>query len=389
MAATQLQLSPVSQARRVNLKWSRFADDVIPAWVAESDLGPGPAALDLLRQRVDEANLGYDADEERLGALLGDALSSHLQRRYDWALPAAHIRPLNDIGQGIVAALCAYTEPGDGIVVQTPSYPRFRKLIESCGRRFVANPLRRGPEGYQLDLEHLADCLAQGARAIVLCNPHNPTGRVFSVDELRAIAAQAEQHGAYLIVDEVHADLVFDGQHVPLASLQASERVVTLASTSKSFNLQALRCAAIAFGSEELLRRFDQKIPAALLGSPSPIGIKASAACWAHGDAYLHALLEHLRNQRDRITRFFQRQQPRVGFASPQATYLYWLDFSDFDLPQDAASYLLANARVALSAGQHFSADASAFARLNFATSTTLLDELLERIGAALAGSGR
>lgn len=384
----KLELPRSQLAKRPNLKWTRHGEGVLPAWVAETDLALAEPALAELRQRLAQANLGYDADEERLDALLGEAFAGHARRRYGWQLDPGLVQPLSDIGQGVAAALWAFTVPGDGVVVQTPAYPRFRKLIEGVGRRFVANPLLCGEDGYGVDLDHLKRCFEGGARALVLCNPHNPTGRVFTAGELTVIGDLAERYGVTVIVDEVHADLTLDGQHLPMATLQRVERLVTLTSASKSFNVQALRCAVMVFSSVGLQREFHARVPPLLLGSVSPLGVKTSQACWAEGGDYLEALRTHLRARRDQVATFFSRHHPRVRFIAPQASYLFWLDFSALALPRDAAGYFLEHASVALSAGQHFDEDAAAFARLNFATSEAILGELLERLGRAIERSG-
>jgi cystathionine beta-lyase len=286
------------------------------------------------------------------------------------------------------AALLLHGSPGDGVIVQTPIYPPFLEAVRTTGRALVENRLlstgKRLP-GWEIDLDGFRDG-AKRARVFLLCNPHNPTGRVFTRAELEAMAEIAIERDLVVFADEIHQDLLFPGhRHVPFASLgdEVARRTVTFTSATKSWNIAGLCCAVAHFGPDAPLAAVDA-FPPHYLGRVSIAGIEATAAAWREGDAWLAELLVYLEGNRDRLATFLRDRMPGVVHVPPEATFLAWLDCRALDLPGGPHAFFLERARVGLSDGPDFGEAGRGFVRLNFATSRAILDAVLERMAVAV-----
>ncbi|MFU8891614.1 MAG: MalY/PatB family protein, partial [Anaerosomatales bacterium] len=253
-------------------------------------------------------------------------------------------------------------------------------------RRIVDCPL--DPDtGWRLDADRLVSAIDERTRVVLLCSPHNPTGRIFTPDELAAVAELAELHDLVVISDEIWGDLAHPGAVFrPFASLgpAAAARTFTVGAASKAFNVAGLRCAVAHVGDERIAEGL-AALPDHLLGAVGSPGAEATLAAWTQGEAWLETTREHLAEQRNHLASRLSDELPEVGFALPEATYLAWLDLRPYGLGDDPARWLLEHARVALSSGPDFGSHGAGYARLNFATSREILDEILDRIVAAIA----
>ncbi|MGK2871019.1 MAG: MalY/PatB family protein [Alphaproteobacteria bacterium] len=381
LRVTQAQL----HAKR-GVKWSRYPADVIPAWIADMDFPVAPEIRSALRAVIDADDFGYTP--HTLNDRTANAYCAWMTARHGWTPDPARIFVGSTMMQLMHAMVMMFSEPGDGVIVQTPIYPGFLSVVAQNNRRLDENPLRRGNARYEMDLDGLRRTIDKRTRILLLCNPHNPTGRVFDGDELRAIADVALERNLIVIANEVHMDLVYaPARHTPFASLGAeiAARTITLSSTSKAMNIAGLRCAVAHFGSAELKARFEQ-INTHIMGTPSIFSIAGSEAAWLHGGPTLDRVLSQLDANRHRVADFVGNNMSGVTHISPEATYLAWLDCSELNLQGTAAKFFLENARVALSPGGDFSSYTDNFARLNFATSPEILDEILQRMARALKG---
>jgi cysteine-S-conjugate beta-lyase len=370
---------------RSGVKWTFYPSDVLPAFVADMDFTVPEPVQAAIRGLVDRQDYGYGhmSNFEELARAFGD----RMRERHGWDAPAELVEPLTDVVQGIVAAVNAFTEPGDGVIVQTPVYPPFLMALEWTGRRRIENPLVDEGGGFRVDLDWL-HAVAAGARLLLLCNPHNPTGRVFSRAELDGIAEVAAEHDLIVVADEIHADLVYPGAvHVPFASLgeDVAGRTLTMTSATKAFNIAGTRCAVAHFGGEALRERFRRATPDHLLGRPGRFGVDATIAAWRAGQPWLDAVLAYLDQNRQRVADWVAREAPALGHHPPEGTYLAWLDCSRLDLdgtpPQQ---FFLEEARVALGNGVDFGEPGAACVRLNFGTSAEILDQILDRMSEAI-----
>ena len=377
-------LRPQELYRSSRIKWRLFGDDVLPAWVADMDFPVAPAIHRAVRDLVDRHDLGYH--HVPLSPPLRDALLAHMAERFDWQIEARSVVPLVNVVQGLDVAVLLHTRPGDCVVVQTPIYPPFLTAVSESGRRLVENPLLRGPDRFELDLDRLRDEIDSRTRMLLFCNPHNPTGRAFERAELEALARIALEHDLVVVSDEIHADLVLPGgHHVPFATLgpEVAERTITLTSATKSFNLAGLPCAFAICGSDRLLRPF-RDLPPHVLGHCGILDDAATRAAWTQGQGWLDVVLAYLLENRRTLADTLARDLPGIRFAPPEATYLAWLDCRELDLPGDPFDFFLANARVALSRGPDYGTPGEGWVRLNFATSNAILSEILERMATAI-----
>ncbi|TMA33674.1 MAG: pyridoxal phosphate-dependent aminotransferase [Deltaproteobacteria bacterium] len=365
-------------------KWTTYPDDVLPLWVADMDFPIAEPIRRVLRFAVERSDLGYPIHPAPTP--IPDLTAARMQRLYGWSVAPERVEVLSDVVQGMYTAVHQFSEPGDGIVVQTPIYPPFLGSVAKQARRLDENPLALTARGYVIDLDALRRGTDARTRILLLCNPHNPTGRAFRRDELEPLAALAVERGWWVVADEVHQDLVFPGhRHVPFASLgpEIAARTITLTAASKAFNIAGLRCAVAIFGSDEAKRRFDA-LPRHIRGGIGMLGIEALDAAWRDSEPWLDAVRAYLAANRAYVIDTVREEMPGVVLHPPEATYLAWLDFRALDLRPSPFAFFLEQAKVALSDGATFGAPGRGFARINFATSRAILSDALERIAKAL-----
>jgi cystathionine beta-lyase len=378
---SSFMLTPADLRARSGRKWHEYADDVLPAWVAEMDFEVPEPVRAVLRGLTDEAAYGYEPSS--LYPSLAATFRDYMQRRYDWSPDAELVQPVADLVQALFAAVSAFTRPGAGVVLQTPIYPPFQHAVRDTGRHIVENPLLDTGTRYVVDTQSLPSVFDDAAPLLLLCNPHNPTGRVLERGELEAIAQVAVERKLVVVSDEVHADLTYAGsRHIPFASLgpEVAARTVTLSSATKAYNIPGLRCGLMAFGSSELREQFRRAFPDRMLGTVNRFGIEATLAAWRDCDDWLAAAMQPLEANRKRLTRFFASECAGIRWYPPEATYLAWLDCRQMGLDGSPQRWFLDEKRVALSDGADFLAPA--FARLNFGTSPDILEDILARLKA-------
>lgn len=365
--------------RRRTVKWSLYGPDVLAAWVAEMDFDTAPAVRAAIVDAVEREDFGYvaaDLDELTAGC------AEYMRARYEWDVPAARVFPIADVLTGIRAAFDAFDPDRRPVVVPTPAYPPFFEIVELSGRAVAATPMRA--EG--LDVDGIRTALERGAGTVLLCNPHNPTGRVFTTAELRALAEVVADNGARVVADEVHAPLVLPGgRHVPYATVSdaSAGHSVTVTSMSKACNLAGLKCAQVIASNHDDARRW-RELRVFEVAGPTPIGIAASIAAYRASDEWLRALVAYLDDNRRFLVDRLADLAPTIKCSPPQATFLAWLDCTDLHL-DDPARFFLDHARVALSDGPPFGAGYEQFVRCNFATSRALLERIVAAMGDALA----
>ncbi len=373
---------------RHSVKWHRPGPRVLPAWVADMDFPTPPVVVAALREAVDRRDLGYPDWPE--GSPLRRAFARRMMDRYAWAAPADRVREQTDLIQCLQLVLHLATGAGDAVAIQTPNYPPFLATLATMNRRAVPIPMRDSAEGWCMDLAALDTAVAEsGCKALVLVNPHNPTGRVLTRAELEEIAAIARRHDLLVISDEIHAELTYDPhRHIPFASLSpdAADRTVTLTSATKAFNLAAIRCTVTHYGPDRLLALRDAQ-PPDLYGAVSPLSVIATEAAWRDGDAWQRDLLTVLDRNRRRVQQVVSEQLPQLRHLLPEATYLAWLDARPLGIDEPPVQRVLREGNVLLDGGSPFGPDADGFLRLNFATSHAVLEDILAGLVRALQPS--
>jgi cystathionine beta-lyase len=368
------------RARR-SQKWVKYPPDVLPSWIAEMDFEVAAPIQNVLLAAVERSDLGY-ADTLDVPA----AFAEFAARRFGWGVAPDDVFVVPDTMIGIAEGLRLSTGPGDGVVINPPVYPPFYEAIPAAERRIVEVPLLETERGWELDFAGLERAFAEGARAYLLCNPHNPTGRVFPRAELERIAELANRHGVFVIADEIHSSLVLPGAaHTPYVALgsEAAARSLTVTGASKAWNLAGLKCAVVVAGSDAVRDELRTRT-GPLLDLTGLLGVFAAEAAFRDGEPWLDELLVYLEANRRYLAELLAERLPDVRYRPPEAGYLAWLDCRALPLGDDPAEAFLEHGRVALTSGLAFGRKGAGFARLNFATSRALLEEALGRMAVAL-----
>lgn len=368
--------------QRTSEKWRRYPADILPTFVAETDFALAPAIRDALHGAVDRGDTGYVHE----GRDLGEAFARFAAAWFNWNVDVAQVRVAPDVLIGIAEVLRVFTRPGDRVVFNTPAYPPFWPVVREYGLEVVEAPLARRGAHYELDLDALESAFRSGARAFLLCNPHNPTGRVFSREELVAVAGLADRYGVAVVADEIHGLLTLPGAtHTPYVSVPEATGGLsaTVTSPSKAFNLPGLKCALAVAGSTSAQQRF-AALPAELHARAGIFGVIASIAAFNEGADWLRALQAHLDANRALLRELLGARIPEIRYGEPEATYLAWLDCSALGLGPDPSVRFLERGDVALAPGLNFGKEGSGFVRLNFGTTREILVETVERMARAI-----
>jgi cystathionine beta-lyase len=361
-----------------------YPADVLPAFVAELDVPLADPVRRVLHEAVDLGDTGYPEP----GALSA-AFTGFVAGRHDWAVDEADVHLVGDVMAGVAEVLRVMTDPGDAVVINPPVYPPFVDTLAEVDRPVVRVPLARdgGPDrsGWTLDLAGLEAAFRDGARAYLLCSPHNPVGRVWSEAELRAVAELADRYGVLVLSDEIHAPLVLPGtRHLPYPAVAGGgAECVAFHSASKAWNLAGLKCALAVTNGAAGRAAFD-RMPREVPYRTSIFGVLAGAAAYAEGGRWLDSLLAHLDRNRRLLGELLADRLPDAGYRVPEASFLAWLDLRAYGLGDDPAAVLLDRGRVALQSGPTFGAEGAGFARLNYGTSRVLLTETVDRMAAAV-----
>jgi cysteine-S-conjugate beta-lyase len=361
--------------RRRSEKWNKFPPDVLPSHIAEMDFAVAPPIEDVLVAAVRSGDLGY-AHARSSG--LPEAFAAFAERRWGWTPDPADVVAVPDVMVGVAELLRVLTPEGAGVVINPPVYPPFFSIIAEAGRRPVEVPLVDGA----LPLDGMRAALSNGASAVLLCNPQNPTGNVWSAEDVRAVGELAAAHDALFLSDEIHAPLTMPGvTHVP-AALVADDAIV-LTSATKAWNLAGLKCG-FAIACSERTRDALARLPEGIHDRVGHLGLIASAAAFADGDEWLDELRAYLAETRRFLPGWLAEHAPGVRVASARATFLAWLDFRETGLGDDPAAAVLERGRLSLLPGTDFGSVGAGFARLNIGTSQQLVEESVRRIGNAL-----
>ena len=374
---------PVNRREAGLVKWSRYGSDDLAAWVAEHDLGVPPEVSRRLQALVRDGAFGYHSSEDELGA----AFSRWATSRHGWTPDPELVVPTNNVLQGIWACIEAFTKPGDGLVYTTPVYPPFLDAPPTTGRRAVDWPMVHDDDGWNYDIDALQVLLEAdaGISLLLLCSPHNPTGRLFRYDELTRIVELAHEHDLLIVSDEIHSDIVYPGsKHVPTLTIPgAATHTVTVTSGVKTFALGGLRCAVAVSDDESNLDRL-RAVPSHLLGGANRMGCEATVTAWDTGGDWVDSLLALLDRHRRHLVERLRAELPDVGVHLPDSTFLAWLDLGAFSPGEVPSRWLRERTQVACGNGPKFGPGGKNHVRMTFGTTTTLLDEMINRLVAGL-----
>lgn len=372
-----------------SLKWSyrkRFCgeEDALPLWVADMDFAVAPEIQKAIQERAGHPIYGYPVRQDGFYT----ALMGWTSRRYGWNIQREWICYSPGIVPAINLAVLAFSQPGDKIVIQTPVYYPFAAAVLNNGRQLVENPLRLSGERYAMDLEDLEKKIDSRTKMLILCSPHNPVGRVWTREELEALADLCAKKDIIVVSDEIHADIIMPGyRHVPFASLSenAANRTLTCLAVSKTFNLAGLCTANVVISNRRLRDQFVTMVGNIGLGTSNVFGIVAQEAAYTHGEPWLEEFIHYINNNYRHLRERIKKAAPEIRVFPLEGTYLAWMDCRGLGLEDSALrEFFLHRAKVWLDHGSMFGNPGKGFMRLNLACPRALLDQAIERIEAAV-----
>jgi cystathionine beta-lyase len=370
---------PVDRRATGSQKWDRYAGrDVIPMWVADMDFRAPPAVITALHERVEHGIFGYTSAPDELPRVLVD----HLAHEYAWQIDPRWIVWLPGLVTGLNLACSLAGDSGDAVVTLTPIYPPFLSAPRHAHRECIRVPLVNAHEKWTIDFGHLEASITPRTRMLLLCNPHNPVGRVYTLEELSKVAEICLRHDLWVCSDEIHCGLILDEDksHVPLAALspEIAQRSITLMAPSKTFNIPGLGMSFAVVPNVPLRQRLCRAM-AGFTPAVNALGFTASLAAYKGGEPWRAALLDYLKGNRDFIERCVTAL-PGLSMRHVEATYLAWIDARDTGIADPHRFF--EEAGVGLSDGKDFGAPG--FVRLNFGCRRTLVESALDRIATAL-----
>jgi cysteine-S-conjugate beta-lyase len=376
---------PVQRRGTDSFKWQKYGDGVIPLWVADMDFVSPEPVIQALHERVDHRVFGYTRPSEELI----NVIQERLKRLYKWDVPTEQIIFVPGVVTGLNLAYQLFADTGDGVLVQPPVYSHFITDPVIHGRTLIDPPLVEKGGTYEIDFDAFESAINKQTKIFVLCNPHNPVGRVFRTNELERLANICIRHDLLICSDEIHCDLLYPGyHHTPIATLspEIADRTITFMSPSKTFNLAGLKCS-FAIIKNPLLREAWMRGSEGLIPHVNIMGLTAALAGFRDGQEWLDQCLSYLKDNRDFLVEYVREKLPSIRMTQMEGTYLAWLDCRQSGIPGNPFHFFLKEAKVALNDGVGCGRGGEGFVRLNFACPRKMLTEGLERMADSLERS--
>ena len=370
-------------------KWNRFDADVLPLWVADMDFPVAEPILQSLQSRIGHGIFGYPNTHPKPETIteLQQVLVDRMQRLYNWQVAPDEIIFLPGVIVGFNLTCQTVAVPGGNVLVQTPVYPPFLKTSSNAGIQRQDAMLSRQSDGhYEIDWQVFEAAFTKETQLFILCNPHNPVGRVFRRDELERMAEICLRKGVVICSDEIHCDLLYKGQkHIPIASLdkEIARKTVTLMAPTKTFNIAGLQ-SSFAIVQDIELRKNLEESKRGLVTWVNIIGSTATLAAYRDGQEWLDQVLQYLEGNRDFLYDYVRTQLPQIQMVKPEGTFLAWLDCRHTGIQGNPCEYFLKEGRVGLNDGATFGKGGEGLVRLNFACTREVLTQAVERMKAAL-----
>jgi cystathionine beta-lyase len=356
------------------------SDNLLPLWVADMDFKTPDFIIDAIKERLEHEILGYTFRPDSYF----DAIIGWMKRRHNWEIQKEWISFSPGVVAGLTFAIETFSNPGDGIIVQPPVYFPFFDCVKGTKRKMIENPLKVENGRYTFDLEDLKAKIDKNTKLLLLCNPQNPGGMVWTKEELVALTDICLENDIMIISDEIHSDLIFEGhQHIPLASIsdKVAQNCMVSMAPSKTFNVAGLSSSLVIIPNKAKFLRYEKAIGVGHFGMGNIFGSIALEAAYKNGDEWLTQMLEYLWDNYLLLEEFVKTKLPRVKVMKPEATYLVWMDFTDYGMKNDdLMKFLLENAGVALNDGGRFGNGGDGWLRINIGCPRSVLKEALEKL---------
>lgn len=360
-------------------------NDISSFWIADMDFAVSPQIIEALRKRLEHPVFGYGMAPDSYW----NSIIDWLDRRHGFKVAREEMTFVPGVVKGVALAVNFYSKPGDKIIIQPPVYHPFKMVIEGNGRVALNNPLRRTSSGYEMNMSHLEQLMAdEHPTMMILCNPHNPAGIQWDADTLRSVASLAVKYGVKVVSDEIHGDLMlYGGRHYPFAtvSAEAESVAITLGAPSKTFNIPGLVSSWIVVKNHELRTPFFNWLMTNEFDSPMMMATIATEAAYKHGEDWLGQMLEYVEGNIAAVEKYLAENEPRIKPMRPQASFLVWLDCRELGLDQKSLVDLFVNkAGLALNDGTMFGAEGAGYMRFNVASPRAVVLDALAKLCKAL-----
>lgn len=356
------------------------AKDLLPLWVADMDFKVPPCISEAIVERANHEIYGYTYR----GDSCINSIQNWLKTRHNWGIPKEWISSSPGVVTALSILLMSLTKEGDKIAIQSPVYHPFAQVINDTKRKLVLNPLSLTEKGYEIDFTHLEDLAKAGLTALILSNPHNPVGRVFTKEELLQLGNLANTYNFLIISDEIHQDLIFEGyKHIPIASLsdELAQRTITCIAPSKTFNVAGLASSVVIIPNVKLKQQYEKLLCSLHLNSGNLFGHTAMQAGYENGAEWLDQLMVYLQGNVNFLRSYLNENIPNIKLIEPEATYLLWLDCRALDIKTEQLNQLLIQkAGLALNKGTTFGPEGEGFLRINIGCPRSVLKEALDKI---------
>lgn len=372
-----------------SVKWDEvenlFGDkEILPMWVADMDFKVPQPVIDALQKRVEHGIYGYTIRPDSYY----EATVGWMKRRHNWTIEKEWICFTPGVVPALGIIVQNFTNPGDKVLIQQPVYYPFMSVIEKNAREIVNNPLQFENGRYYMDFDDLEKKIDPSVKMIIISNPHNPVGRVWTKDELTKLGEICLKHNILVVSDEIHSDLIYKGNvHYPFASIseEFAQHSITCTAPSKTFNLAGLQTSNIIIPNKELRESFNKALEDRFIGMTNTFGVTALIAAYKEGDEWLDQLIVYLTENLEFLKEFIKSKIPEVKVIEPDATYLVWLDCRELGLDAKELEHVIQKqGKVAFDEGYIFGLEGEGFTRINIACPRALLEEGLKRFSQAL-----
>lgn len=375
----------VNRLQTSSVKWELTKEifgeaDLWPMWVADMDFKPPQAVINALQKRVVHGVYGYTF----VSASTAAAITDWLEKRHQWKIEPSWLSYCGGVVQAISTAIQSFTNERDRVLLQSPVYTPFFNMIEKNNRVVVNSPLALEGDRYSIDFNHFENALKEGCKLFLLCNPHNPAGRVWTREELQKIGELCLQYDCLIISDEIHSDLIYKQyKHIPIASLneQLAEKTITFIAPSKTFNLAGLQASAAIIKNENLRKQFNDTLNRHGAFSLNVFASTGMEAAYREGEEWLDELIDYLQENKDYCLSFLQEHLPEITCIEAEGTYLLWLDCRKLGLSDEQLrEALIQKGKLALEPGPKYGPGGEGFVRVNIACPKADVIEGMKRL---------